>query len=61
MYPKVLIFPMMTSVSVICYLVEGALRLPLQFKDSVLIEKWKCLPFARTCCNLKSTLKNICL
>ena len=35
MYPKVLIFPMMTSVSVICYLVEGTLHLPLQFKDSI--------------------------
>lgn len=47
MYPKVLIFPMMTGVSVVCYLAEGALSLPLQLKDSVLIEEWKCLPFAR--------------
>lgn len=61
MYPKVLSFPVMTGVSVVCSLAEGALRVPLQLEDSVLIEEWKCLPFARLCCDLKRILRNICL
>ena len=47
MCSKLLTFPMITSVSIVCYLAEGTLDLPLQVKDNVLDRKTEVIPFCK--------------